>query len=74
MGRARTQRALTQIGPDDKKEGLWKYYYKNGNVESQGKYKNDELEGLWMFFNKSGKTIDKKNYTRLRMLEESMEE
>ena len=53
---------------------LWKYYHKNGNIESQGEYKDDQLEGLWIFFNKSGKAIDKKNYTQLRLLEESLEE
>jgi antitoxin component YwqK of YwqJK toxin-antitoxin module len=58
---------------NNKKEDLWKYYYSNGRVESQGKYKEDELEGLWMFFNKAGNTIDKKDYTKLKRLEQNIE-
>ena len=58
----------------DVREGLWKFYHRNGNVESQGKYINDQPEGLWMFFNKSGRAIDKKDFTKLRRLEESLQE
>ncbi|NJN25290.1 MAG: hypothetical protein HC819_04590 [Cyclobacteriaceae bacterium] len=58
---------------NDKKEGLWKFYHSNGNVESQGNYKDDEPEGLWIFFNRSGTAIDKKDYTKLKKLEESLD-
>ena len=32
---------------DDKKEGLWKYYHVNGQLESEINFKDDKKEGLW---------------------------
>lgn len=35
---------------DGKKEGLWTYYNKDGNIMSYGNYKNDEHDGEWKYF------------------------
>jgi len=37
------------------REGLWTFYYDNGNIESSGAYSNDTQTGEWRFYNKKGK-------------------
>ena len=32
-----------------KREGAWVNYYKNGNLESKGPFKNDGAEGYWVY-------------------------
>lgn len=36
-------------------EGEWKYYYKSGEIKSEGKYENTIREGKWTYYYKNGK-------------------
>ena len=37
-----------------KKEGIWKSWYKTGQLESEDKYKNDKQEGWCKYWVKRG--------------------
>ena len=45
-----------------KQEGLWVYYYDNGNLLKRGFYKNGVLHGLWEDFNENGTILNVGNY------------
>ena len=36
-------------------DGVWKSWYENGQLESEGIYKLDEPEGIWKSWYKNGK-------------------
>ena len=44
---------------DDKKNGVWKLWYKSGEIRGIGNYFDDKLDGEWVFWSKSGKVTDK---------------
>ena len=39
------------------KIGYWKYYYSNGQIKTQGKYKDGEREGEWINYNELGDIV-----------------
>ena len=39
---------------EDKKEGLCKLYYENGNLKSESTFKNDKTEGLYKTYYENG--------------------
>lgn len=44
------------ITNEGKKEGKWKYYFRNGKVQSAGNYSNNAQTGKWEYYYESGKT------------------
>lgn len=42
------------IGEDGSKEGTWKNFYENGEVQSTGDYLNNRQNGPWKFFLRGG--------------------
>ena len=44
---------------NDLKEGLWKSYYSNGKLHSEGNYINGKSDGLWITYDEQGKIIKK---------------
>lgn len=40
---------------DNKNEGIWNYYYPNGQLESRGTFFNDQLNGRWIWYFPDGK-------------------
>jgi antitoxin component YwqK of YwqJK toxin-antitoxin module/Tfp pilus assembly protein PilF len=48
---------------NNKKVGYWKYFYKNGNLEVEGKYNDKgEKDGLWKYYYESGELREEANY------------
>ena len=47
---------------EGQQEGLWVYYYNNGNLMKQGSYKNGILHGFWEDFTDSGILLNTGNY------------
>lgn len=43
--------------------GKWFWYYENGNLETQGNYKNNQRVGLWSFYHKNGALKKKGTFT-----------
>jgi antitoxin component YwqK of YwqJK toxin-antitoxin module len=39
---------------DNKNEGIWSYYYENGQLESRGNFRNDLPHGKWQWFYSDG--------------------
>jgi antitoxin component YwqK of YwqJK toxin-antitoxin module len=37
-----------------RRQGLWKFYYLNGEIKEQGKYKDDKRIGTWRYFFEDG--------------------
>ena len=35
--------------------GVWKTYYKNGNLKTSGSYKDGEPVGIWVKYDEQGK-------------------
>ncbi len=50
------------ITNEGKKEGEWKYFYKNGSSRSAGKYVNNLESGNWNFYYGSGKKEQTGNF------------
>ena len=46
------------------RNGIWKWYYRNGIVGQSGKYLNDKQEGIWKEFNENGKLTTLKTYKK----------
>jgi hypothetical protein len=44
---------------DGKEEGIWEYFYPNGQLSMKGSYKNGEYNGKWVFFHEDG-SLDQK--------------
>ena len=40
---------------DNKNVGKWSYFYRNGNLESEGNFTNDKPHGKWIWYYESGK-------------------
>lgn len=40
---------------DNKNEGIWNYYYPNGQLESRGTFYKDQLNGQWRWYFPDGK-------------------
>ncbi|MBI5540565.1 MAG: hypothetical protein HY951_10940 [Bacteroidia bacterium] len=38
------------VDENDKKQGVWKYYYEGGEVKSQGNFKDNLKTGEWIFY------------------------
>ena len=54
---------------NEKQQGLWKFYYDNGNIEMEGNFLILPLtdlpvvkHGIWRFYNKNGKLKEKINF------------
>ena len=50
---------LTDSG---KKQGLWKEYYENGSLKSEGNYKDDKKTGKWKYYYKNGQLEETGEY------------
>ncbi|HXB10442.1 MAG TPA: TonB family protein [Bacteroidia bacterium] len=49
------------------KEGYFKYYYDDGNIEDEGLYKNDRRESLWKSYYSSGQLSSTQGYKNGRI-------
>ena len=47
---------------DGKEDGLWEFYWNNGQLESKGNYSDGNREGLWVFYWNNGQLENKGNY------------
>ena len=45
-----------------RKQGIWETYWRNGNIEMRGPYKDDLAEGDWEFYYMDGKLHSKGSY------------
>ena len=52
------------------KNGLWSFYYDNGNLKMKGSYKNGKKEGLWEKFNEEGNLLRVVFYRNDRIIDE----
>ena len=43
-------------------DGLYKNYYKNGNLRLRGNYKDDLLHGLWKRYYENGQLMEEGNF------------
>ena len=43
-----------KILPNGKKHGMWKVYYENGQLKSEGTYKNGICHGFWRSYKENG--------------------
>lgn len=44
-------------------EGLWKYYYENGQLEEEGSYeKGYNRVGLWKYYHENGELKEEKKH------------
>ncbi len=50
------------------KEGLWKYYYSNGNISSTGNYVNGKKHGLWKYYFEEG-PLEQEGYWKMDVLD-----
>ena len=54
---------LTNMGNvvNGKKDGIWKKYYKNGQIHKEITYKNGELDGRWIWYYDDG-SLEEEGY------------
>ena len=47
---------------DGIKDGWYKRYYSNGNIEEEGMYKNDQKVGIWKKYSYEGELNEEENF------------
>jgi antitoxin component YwqK of YwqJK toxin-antitoxin module len=47
---------------DDKQEGLWKFYHKNGQLALSGEMINGKEDGLWKSYPENGRSYSQREY------------
>jgi len=47
---------------NDKKNGVWNYFYLDGTINEVGSYLNDKKNGVWKIFDNDTKKITKITY------------
>jgi uncharacterized protein len=52
------------VDDNDKKQGLWKFYYESGELLSQGKFSDDKKTGEWSFYYRNGNLEEKGKYNK----------
>lgn len=57
-----TLKSQGSVLKDGKRHGKWQYWYHNGVLMSEGKYKYGKRHGEWVFRNKNGDIISVKRY------------
>jgi antitoxin component YwqK of YwqJK toxin-antitoxin module len=50
------------VDENDKKQGIWKYYYESGEVKSKGAFKDNLKTGEWIFYYEDGKIEQRGKY------------
>ena len=53
---------------DGKEEGIWEYYYSNGNLMSKGSYKGGKADGIWEYYFRNGNLRFKQLYKLVKEL------
>jgi hypothetical protein len=48
-------------------EGMTTWYYKNGNIQSEGAYKNGQKQGTWKRYNEDGSAKADRHYSAVSM-------
>lgn len=48
-------------------DGLSVWYYKNGNVQAEGEYKNGQKQGTWKRYNEDGSPKSDRHYSEVSM-------
>lgn len=43
------------------KQGKWRIYYRNGQLESEGEYINDIKKGIWYYYSDQGTLLKREN-------------
>ncbi len=55
-------RYTVRLNENEKRDGVWEAYYKDGDLKSKGEYKNGEKEGVWEAYYKDGDLKSKGEY------------
>jgi len=56
-----------QLDQNDKKTGVWTYYYTNGKIRYKGSFKNDDRTGKWYFYRGNERLKETINYVDGKM-------
>ncbi|PIP54157.1 MAG: hypothetical protein COX07_06850 [Bacteroidetes bacterium CG23_combo_of_CG06-09_8_20_14_all_32_9] len=50
------------VNENDKKQGVWKYYYESGEIKARGVFKDNLKTGEWIFYYEDGKIEQRGKY------------
>jgi antitoxin component YwqK of YwqJK toxin-antitoxin module len=53
---------INQYTHDGKQDGIWEYYWDNGQLKGRGSFKNGKKEGIWERYHKNGSLRTKELY------------
>lgn len=56
------QENINRLNSEGKKEGIWKVFYKNGNIKEEKNYHHGKLHGYYKVYNKEGVLLDAIKY------------
>ena len=56
-----------------KRDGVWRYYHKNGKLESTGNFVNDIEDGIWKFYNPNKDLVAKCEFSYGKLIVGSRE-
>lgn len=65
------QENINRYNLNHEKEGIWREYYKNGNIKEEKSYVNDKLDGYYKTYGEDGNLIEAIKYKNGEMLLES---
>ena len=62
---------INRYNENNKKTGVWKSFYPNGNIKEEKEYLNGKLNGVYKIYNKSGYLINSLHYKNGDIIKES---
>ena len=55
------------------REGLWRFYHSNGQLEKEGTYDNGGFSDLWEYYDLKGSLVQKEHYYKPNQIKENFE-
>lgn len=62
MGSIARQEKINRTDANNKKTGMWKTFYENGNIKTEARYENDLLNGYYKEYDPSGSLVKAEKY------------
>ena len=50
-------------------EGLYAWWFSNGQLRAEGNYKKDKKEGIWIYYDRSGKEKNCMIYSKGQLID-----
>ncbi|MEZ4720883.1 MAG: hypothetical protein R2813_03280 [Flavobacteriales bacterium] len=67
------QESINRLNEEGEKEGVWKEFYDDRTVKSEGKYRSGERDGYWKEYTKKGELMETTKFDKGEMIKDAEE-